>query len=714
MSETPRLFTHVGATDAGRAELAVDLATRADRPISPMLYGKFCEHLGSNIYHGMEAQILRNPTFGPWLFGGAPQPPDGGYGPLYDPQKLRATIAHHAARWGVDDAEPLVEAWQDGCAFFWARVGPAERVRLSPDVGPNACRAQRVEILAGEGDAGIAQRAFLPLHRTGRFQYRLVARACDPVELTLSLGRAAAGGEPAETLTTATVRIGRDWDAATGELAIPSGVDAPPEAAYEVRVTAPAGANVVLARVLLYPDDHVGGADPDVIRRLREARLPLLRWPGGNFVSGYRWRGGVGPTDDRPTVANPAWACLEPNLFGTDEFLAFCREVGCEPLICVNAGDGTPAEAAAWVEYCNGSAKTPMGRLRAANGHPEPYGVRLWEIGNEIYGRWQVGWTTPGGNLDRYRRFAEAMRAADPTIELLGCGSDPDGEWDRRLIDGVGADLACITHHLLAGGQVDETVEPDDLFHAFMALPAQVAEKYRRNLDRMRDAGVADPRIAVTELQLFAHYRGRSEDSGSPSRGPIPTPSTVAEALYDAVFIHECIRLGGGVTLLTHSATVNHGGGLRKTRERVWPNPAHHGHAMGIELAGATPVAVRLACPTVTGGDRGGSLPAAADMPVLDAMAAVAPDEDGLVLMLVHRSAAHGPVALTIDLGDFAAAGEAEVVTLAGESATDENTFAEPDRVAPRTSTVAVADGKLRLDVPPLSLTRVRLARQGR
>ncbi len=179
----------------------------------------------------------------------------------------------------------------------------------------------------------------------------------------------------------------------------------------------------MIGRLELLPADHVGGADPDVIRLLKASRLPILRWPGGNFVSGYHWEEGVGPIDARPTVPNYAWGAVETHRFGTDEFLAYCRVVGCEPMICINGGDGTPEEAARWVEYCNGAPSTPMGRLRTKHGYREPYGVRHWELGNELWGRWQYHWTTAAGYVDRYRRFAEAMRTADPSIELYACGA---------------------------------------------------------------------------------------------------------------------------------------------------------------------------------------------------------------------------------------------------------------------------------------------------
>jgi len=721
MSEEVVLFEYAPAERSDTARIAVDAAARGRHRVSPLLYGKFCEHLGSNIYCGMEAQILRNPTFGRWPFareGGV----DGGAAARCDPHQIERMAAHLAGDYGPDHVARLLEAYRAGCAFWWLRVGASEQVRFSPDVGPNGCRAQRVEVLGGAGadsalrsatqsTSGIGQCIYLPLHRTGKYEFRVVARAAESVEVELSLA-ATHDGKPAARLASAATTLGTQWTTWTGELEIASDADVQADEPFMLTLTAGAGANIVLGRVLLYPADHVGGADPDVVRILKEAHLPMLRWPGGNFVSGYHWRGGVGPPDMRPTVANPAWDGLEHNLFGTDEFLRYCRAVGCEPLICINAGDGTAEEAAAWVQYCNGSTETPMGRLRADNGHREPYGVKFWEIGNEIFGKWQVSWTTAGGYADRYRRFFEAMTAVDASIEILGCAEWEDGEWNRRLIAEATKRPCRPALHILAGGQVDERTDPKDLFHCFMAYPTAIAERLRALREQMMAAGIDRPRVAITELQLFAHFRGRATDAGSPQPCAIPTPATISEPLYDALIINECIRMGGLVDILTHSATVNHGGGLRKTRERVWAAPAHYGHVMGKALAGGAPVAVKLTCGSFSAAVPHGNLPPATDTPALDALAVLGDDKSRLELMIVHRCADAGAIDVTVDLGGFSAASEAEVCSLVGESPDDKNTPEDPERIVPRASTVRVSDGGCTLTVPPFSLTRVSFARR--
>jgi alpha-N-arabinofuranosidase len=653
------------------------------------LLGKFCEHLHTNILHGMEAQILLNPTFGVWPFSAGDRAPDGGIVVEHEPDRIDRAARGYLDRRGLPCDEACLTLWSGGLAFGWTPTGAAE-VLASPDVGPFGDRAQRIEV--GEGLGGLAQEPYLPLHRTRRYEVRLVARAVAQTELHLRLG-------PVEAI----VALDPTWRTVDVVLELPG--DVPADGLVPFSLTCQGPANLVLDRVLLYPDDHVGHADADVVRLLRESRLPLLRWPGGNFVSGYDWRDGVGPVDARPTLPNPAWGGLESNLFGTAEFVAFCRAVGCEPMICVNAGNGTADEAAAWVEYCNGGPETPMGRLRAEHGHAEPFGIRLWEVGNENYGRWQCGWTTPGGYVDRYHRFAAAMRAVDPTIELLACGhfEHRDDAWNKRLLAEAADEFRILTDHILTGGQVTPQTDPAELLGAFLGLATVVGQEYRDLRQRMLAAGIDNPKVAITELQLFAHLHRPEGEDGPLTPATMPTPPTLAEALYDATLIFESIRQGGFVAMITHSATVNHGGGLRKARERVWANPCHWGHAMAAELVGGAPLPVEMECASYSTAHRFGRIPPLTDVPVLDAM--TVRHDDRVVLMLVNRGAE--PVALALDLGGLAVALTADVVTLTSATPYEQNTLDEPERVAPVASELAPRDGQWVVDLPPWSLVRV-------
>ena len=172
-----------------------------------------------------------------------------------------------------------------------------------------------------------------------------------------------------------------------------------------------------------HPTADAAGFRGDVTDLVRELGVSVVRYPGGNFVSGYDWRDGVGPVGDRPTRLDLAWRSLEPNTVGIDEFLPWARRNGLEPMMAVNLGTAGPKEAAELVEYCNLAGGTATAAERAANGHPAPHAVRTWCLGNEMDGPWQIGHTTAAEYGRRAAEAGKAMRLVDPGIELVACGS---------------------------------------------------------------------------------------------------------------------------------------------------------------------------------------------------------------------------------------------------------------------------------------------------
>jgi len=199
------------------------------------------------------------------------------------------------------------------------------------------------------------------------------------------------------------------------------------------------------------PRSDQRGFRTDVLGLLRELRPGVLRWPGGNFVSNYHWQDGIGPAAGRPRRPELAWGGEEPNTFGTDEFLGYCAELGTEPYICLNMGTGTLAEALAWVEYCNGALDTDWASRRRANGRAEPYRVRYWGLGNEMYGDWQVGQLTAEEYVREATRWARAIRMLDPDAKLIGCGETGWSDWDRVVIDGLAGLVDYHSVHLYTG-----------------------------------------------------------------------------------------------------------------------------------------------------------------------------------------------------------------------------------------------------------------------
>lgn len=174
------------------------------------------------------------------------------------------------------------------------------------------------------------------------------------------------------------------------------------------------------------------GLRSDVLAALRRLRMPVIRYPGGNFASGYRWMDGVGPPEERPSRLDLAWGAVESNRFGTDEFIRFCRQLNAEPYLVVNCGDGDMREARDWVEYCNGTRDTALVRLRQRHGFEAPHRVKYWGIGNEVDGHWQIGHKTPEEYARAFTEFGKVMKWADPDIKLLASAASA---WDEDFVE---------------------------------------------------------------------------------------------------------------------------------------------------------------------------------------------------------------------------------------------------------------------------------------
>lgn len=178
----------------------------------------------------------------------------------------------------------------------------------------------------------------------------------------------------------------------------------------------------------------------DVLSALRDLDIPVVRYPGGNFVATYNWTDGIGPRDRRPKRPELAWLGIEPNTFGTDEFMHWLsvlsegKDERVEPYLCLNFGTGTLTEALAWVEYCNGTRDTYWANKRRENGHAEPYNVKYWALGNEVWGPWQVEQMTKEDYAKKAAQWAKALRLLDPNLVLILCGQEGYNSWDHHVL----------------------------------------------------------------------------------------------------------------------------------------------------------------------------------------------------------------------------------------------------------------------------------------
>ncbi len=297
------------------------------------------------------------------------------------------------------------------------------------------------------------------------------------------------------------------------------------------------------------------GFRKDVLEEIKKLGVPIIRYPGGNFVSGYNWLDGVGPKDKRPVVLDKAWNTIEPNQFGTNEFLAWCGAVGSEPLLGLNLGTGTPEMAAALVEYCNQDKGTKWSELRRQHGVANPHNVKYWCLGNEMDGTWQIGHMPAREYGLRARDCANQMRMVDRSLQLIACGSSSPGmstylEWDRQmleecydLVDGISLHCYYRNDNLESGAGGDTSK-----FLSFnLAMEDQISE-VAGVCDYVRARKRSRKRLWLSFDEWNVWYRARSGDGGR----------TLAPHLLEEVYNLEDALLVGGFlnSLMRHADRV--------------------------------------------------------------------------------------------------------------------------------------------------------------
>jgi alpha-N-arabinofuranosidase len=299
-----------------------------------------------------------------------------------------------------------------------------------------------------------------------------------------------------------------------------------------------------IGTVSLMPSDNSDGFRSDVIALLKELGSPVYRWPGGNFVSGYNWRDGIGDRDKRPPRKNPAWTGVENNDVGIHEFMRFCELINTEPYIAVNAGLGNSDEAMAEVQYTNGSQDTPMGKLRSANGHPEPWKVKWWSIGNEMYGDWQLGHMSTGDFVKKNNEFADKMRSADPSIKLISVGDL--GDWDKMILSNCADEMDYISEHFYkqdyhGGGLMTHIKQIPDAIRE----KAEAHREYRKSIPALKGK---DIRICMDEWNYWY---------GPHIYGELGTRYYYRDAMGIAAGINEYSKNSDIIYMANYAQTVN-------------------------------------------------------------------------------------------------------------------------------------------------------------
>jgi len=466
-------------------------------------------------------------------------------------------------------------------------------------------------------------------------------------------------------------------------------------------------------QVSLMPKTAIYGFRKNVLKMICDLKPNILRFPGGCFADSYHWKDGIGERDKRPTVWNQAWGGWETNEVGTDEFIQLCRLANSEPQICVNFGSGSPQEAADWVEYCNGSTETKFGAIRADNGHREPYKVKYWEIGNEIYGPWEIGHCDVETYAKRYLEFYRAMKAVDPDIKIIavgGDGNDLNLSWLKKFLALVGSEVDYVSLHCYAPLIGDSSPPSQELYKSVVAAPL----KYERVFSAAKSSigkilkGRKDIKLAVTEWNtMYQNTKCREQ--------------TLEAAIFVAGMLNVFIRNSDVVEICNFSELVGgwEGASIRIENGNVYGTPSYFVMKMYSNLEADRVVKISVVSNTFDT-EEIGNVPSMEKVPYLDGVACLSADRRQLHLIVINRHPSKDIIArINISGYRVRTQGEVQVVNASPnalgivEEITSVTNYPElPDLVFLRASTVSNVGSHFIYTFSAHSVTTISLSQE--
>jgi len=531
--------------------VTIDVA-RPGPAVNPYLYGQFIEHLGRCIHDGIWAEMLFDRKF------------------LLEPGKAWQAFGPEGA--DFDAAHDAAGAYcGDHCMALWVR-----------DPRGGACGIR-------QGDLGLIE---------GReyVGYAVLCRVADPGPVTVRL---AWGEEESAGQSVVFREVGASYEKSAFRFRAGATTD---DASLSLSLSQPG--YLWIGCLSLMPADNVDGMRADTLELLKKLNSPIYRWPGGNFVSGYQWKDGAGPRDRRPPRWERAWEDVEDNDFGIDEFLAFCRQIDTEPLVVVNTGLGSVDDAVELVEYANGSAKTRWGSRRARTGHPDPYGVVWWGIGNEMYGGWQLGNVPVERYALRHNAFVRAMKAVDPKIKVVAVGSP--GKWNDVVVPRCAASMDLLSAHHYTQRGLRVPFSPEDARkyeESFLDYSGRVAAGVRGLVDDFRarrdggDPAVDRIRLSIDEWGIVREW---DPEPDGPGVGRFEVYYPLGDAIANGRALHELIRSADLVKIAQWAQTVNVIGAIKTSRTHASMGPVGHlltlyrarvgGKLVPVEVVGDAPI----------------------------------------------------------------------------------------------------------------------------
>jgi alpha-L-arabinofuranosidase len=453
--------------------------------------------------------------------------------------------------------------------------------------------------------------------------------------------------------------------------------------------------------------DH-RGFRTDVLALVRELGPTIVRYPGGNFVSVYRWEDGIGPLDDRPRRLDLAWRSIEPNTFGVDEFITWCSAAGVEPMMAVNLGTRGIAEAVELLEYCNHPEGTRLSDLRRSHGAKEPHDVRVWCLGNEMDGPWQTGHKTAAEYARLAAETGRAMRQVDPTLELVACGSSNThmptfAAWEATVLEECYDVVDYVSLHNYYDPR-DRT--PED----FLASGADLDRAIRAIVATADHVGARVKsskrlRLAVDEWNVWYQSDWNQVDMSEwvQARRLIEDTYDVVDAAVVGSLLITLLRHADRIGIACQAQLVNVIAPIRsEPGGPAWRQTIFHPFAQAATAARGDVLLVEPQVATYESETHG-------EVPLLDATATYDEESGALTLLAVNRSTSE-PVDLTVSVRAFPGYRLGEATTLTSSEVRTTNTAAAPDAVVPAPNPRAeVSDDELRVSFPPVSWNVVRL-----
>jgi len=423
----------------------------------------------------------------------------------------------------------------------------------------------------------------------------------------------------------------------------------------------------------------------DVLGALDQLSLTSLRWPGGLFANGYHWEDGIGPPDSRPRRFDAAWRDEDSNRFGTDEFIQYCRALGTEPAICVNMGTGSLSEAQAWVEYCNSSGNTHWANLRRSNGSDEPYGVKYWGLGNEMYGWFSIGGLGAEDYVKKATEFAKVMKAADPSIQLVSSGMNGWSRWDRIVLDGLAPLVDFHSIHIYTGSPdyYSNVFAPYQAERALIACQGLItAVRYQLHIPH-------EIHIAYDEWNVW--FRAGSPPWGSlegvPSEMRLEETYTLSDALAVATYFNVFIRQCDTVRMANLAQMVNVLAPIITSKQGLFLQSSYHVFRIYSTLMRGSAVDVHVDCDAYSLSPEKETSPwpyRVADLgpfKFLDAVAVTDSPAGNLTLAVINRDLTRD-VEAAIVIADAAGPVHAVAYEINASSVAAENSIEAPQSVA--------------------------------